>query len=358
MVKLTRFHRDNIVKLIKKRGIDEQTIDITAEWDSSLSLEENYNKFKKLIGSEAVYQKDEVEAITRQLTREEEVYHAELFSKKIEELKKSEVSEISHYYKNYYSHIDSFLDNKLINGMFVVGTGGIGKSFNLLMKLNERKVKFFIIKGHISPLAFYRFLHEHKDNDVIVIDDVVKLIKSEDIIALLLGAIDCDNKLVEWTSNSPLTRDLPKYFNFNSKVFILANQVQQIDEFIQALKDRCVFYELRFSREQMFEMLYILARKHGYSPEVVDYIRELSEKNIIKNLSLRLIHKLSPYHSKPDWKNLVTEIIEVDKDLNPVFELMRSGKTVKEQIKEFFERTGMSRATFYRCKAKMGCETV
>jgi flagellin-specific chaperone FliS len=101
-------------------------------------------------------------------------------------------------------------------------------------------------------------------------------------------------------------------------------------------------------------MLYILAKKRNYSLELVDYLKELSENNIIKNLSLRLLDKLYPYcNNGVDWKRLVKDIIEIDEIENFVFELMKSSKTVKEQVKEFIDRTGLSRATFFRYKAKI-----
>ena len=239
------------------------------------------------------------------------------------------------------------------NHNFIVNDIIIHNSFNLMLKLKEKQLDFKLIKGHFTPLAFYKFLYENREKSYIIIDDITKLANDKDIISLLLGALDYDNRLVEWESSRPLTADLPRNFIFNSKIFILANQFDETNEFLKALKDRCVYYELRFSREQIIEMLYILAKKRNYPLELVDYIKELSENEIIKNLSLRILDKIYPYYSRPNWKELVREIMETDEMLSLVYQIIKETKIVKEQVRRFIEETGMSRRTFFRYKKKL-----
>jgi hypothetical protein len=150
-----------------------------------------------------------------------------------------------------------------------------------------------------------------------------------------------------------LTADLPNEFIFNSKIFILSNEFDEKNEFLRALKDRCVFYEMSFSKEQIIEMLYIMAKRNNYPLELVDYIKELAENSIIENLSLRLIDKLYPYYSKPNWKTLIKQILEFDELKNLVFELIKSNKSVKEQVEAFRELTGLSRTYYFYLKAKI-----
>ena len=359
MVKLNKFHRKNIERMLKKVNCPIDIIDINAIWDSSLSAEENFNRIKEelkklgYVNVEDYYQKDEKEYLEHKMTLEEEKHYRKEFEKRISQIKKSNIRELSEYYKNYYEHIESFLKNKKTNGFICVGEAGIGKSFNLMLKLKEKQLDFKLIKGHFTPLAFYKFLYENREKSYIIIDDITKLANDKDIISLLLGALDYDNRLVEWESSRPLTADLPRNFIFNSKIFILANQFDETNEFLKALKDRCVYYELRFSREQIIEMLYILAKKRNYPLELVDYIKELSENEIIKNLSLRILDKIYPYYSRPNWKELVREIMETDEMLSLVYQIIKETKIVKEQVRRFIEETGMSRRTFFRYKKKL-----
>lgn len=69
MVELTNFHIKNIQKMAKKYEVDPKLIDIEANWDSSLTAEENYNKIKAILLSlstsnkklEENFQKDETQ---------------------------------------------------------------------------------------------------------------------------------------------------------------------------------------------------------------------------------------------------------------------------------------------------------
>jgi len=364
MVGFSELHKNNLEKMAKKYGVDIKTIDIQALWDSKLSAKENYNNIKQIIFGlcsdvnkklEEKYDKDYVEYYNIKATEREEKYYKKQFEKRIEEIKNNNIVELSEYFKDYFNHIETFLKNKTCNGFLCVGERGIGKTFNLIVKLKEKGINFKILKGHISALSFYRYLYENRENQYIIIDDIAKLINDKDIISLLLGALDYNSKLVCWTSSSPLTSDLPREFIFNSKIFILANEFDNNNEFLKALKDRCVFYEMKFTKEQMIEMLYIIAKSKNYNLEVVDFIKDLAEKHIIENLSLRLLDKIYPYYNteNEDWKKLVRQIIEIDELKDFVYQLMKSGKLVKEQIEEFKEKTGLSRRTYFYIKAKI-----
>lgn len=290
----------------------------------------------------------------RKMTEMEEEHLRKEFESKINRIKEQKISELSEFYRDYYDHISSFLENKKVNGFICVGKGGTGKSFNLMLCLKEKGIDFKLIKGHFTPLSFYRFLYENRENSFIIIDDICKLANDKDLISILLGALDYDNRLVEWqSSRTPLTADLPREFEFNSKVFILANEFYSNNEFLGALKDRCVYYELKFTKDQLMQMLYILANKRSYPIEIVDYINELSNSFIICNLSLRLLDKVYPYYAKPNWKELVRHLLEIDQLKTIVYELVKSGKSVKEQVEEFKERTGYSRATYFRIKSSL-----
>jgi hypothetical protein len=361
LVKLNDFHRKNLIKLCKKHGVDYQTIDFDAYWDSSLSLKENYAKLKEMIKSlsnsekvlEEKYQKDEKELLEREATAMEEQYYKEEFDKRIESIKQNSIMELQQYFSDYYEHIESFLENKKVNGFLCVGKGGVGKTFNLIYKLKSKNLNFILLKGHYTPLSFYKTLYQNRENQILIIDDIIKFLDDKDIMGLLLSALDYDNKVCSWSSSSPLTADLPHEFIFNSKIFILSNEFDEKNEFLKALKDRCVFYEMSFSKEQIIEMLYIMAKRNNYPLELVDYIKELAENSIIENLSLRLIDKLYPYYSKPNWKTLIKQILEFDELKNLVFELIKSNKSVKEQVEAFRELTGLSRTYYFYLKAKI-----
>jgi len=348
----------------KRYGVGiPDNFDLDGTIDSSLSLDENLEIVKEKLKAvyseiaqaieEKEYSKEEAERYQEEAVKREEEYYRKQFEKRIEDIKKGEIKELSRYYEDYYKHIEAFVKNEKVRGFVIQGVGGIGKSYNLFLKLKEMGVKFVLLKSHVSALSFYRFLYENREGQLIVLDDIVKLISDKDIVAMLLSALDYDNNQIAWLSNSPLTKDLPSEFQFNSKIIILANDIKAEDEFLRALKDRCIYYRLEFTREQLIEMMYILAKARGYDLKVVDYIKELSENNSIQNLSLRLLDKIAPYTVYEDWKRLITQITEIDETESLVLELIKSGKKVRDQVAEFIEKTGLSRATFFRIKAKL-----
>jgi len=272
--------------------------------------------------------------------------------KRIEEISKNNVKDLEKYFEDYKTHIKSFLENKKVNGIVIIGDAGIGKSFNLMKWLKEWNVDFVLIKGHITPLAFYEKLYQNS-NKVIVLDDVSKLIKNDDTLSILLSALDFDNRIVEWQTKS-FVFDIPSSFEFNGKIIVLANRLDFNNEVAEAFRNRCIVYRLDFDKKTILEMLYILANSRGYPKEIVDYLAELSYKENIR-LSLRLLEKVYPYYKYPNWKKLIWQVvIEEEMDaLEIIRELANSGLSVKEQVKQFIERTGYSRRTYFNYKKRL-----
>lgn len=356
MVKLSNFHIKNFKRMCKKYGVDFHEVDIKALWDSSLSVRENFRIIKEQIKAlsnsqvkeEEYYNELEKEHFERKMRELEEEENKRQFEERIDKIKQNSIVGLEKYFVDYYQHIDAFLKNNIINGFIVVGDAGLGKTYNLILHLKKLNKNFVLIKGHITALTLYKTFYEHRNNEIIILDDVIKIIEDKDIINILLGALDYNSKNVEWLSSSPLSSNLPKSFFFNSKIFIITNKLID-DEFFNALKSRCVVYQLKFSKEQIIEMLYIIAKQKGYDISLVDFIKEMSEKNIIENLDLRLIDKINSYKDK----NLIKQVIQINKIKSIVYELIKSKMPTKEQVKEFTERTGLSRRTYFRIKRKL-----
>ena len=88
--------------------------------------------------------------------------------------------------------------------------------------------------------------------------------------------------------------------------------------------------------------------------EVYDFIKENSSI-VSKNINFRtLIMAFDLRKSNPaNWKELVKNLIIEDKELAIVSELMKTGAPIKDQVKSFIEKTGLSRATYFRYKKKL-----
>jgi len=345
-----------IINTCNKYNVDPKLIDFLS-FDFSLSYKELKaeikEKLKELIPDFSTEEKtkreiEEEERYYKELALQQEIEHyKEEFNKRIEEIKNSNIVELETYYKDYYEHIKNFLENKKVNGFIVVGKSGLGKTFNLIKCLKENNKDFVFVVGHLSPMGLYKMLYENKDNKIIILNDAY-IFQNQDNLNILLNALDYDNRKVEWNSISPLTENLVSEFIFNSKIFIITNKLPD-NELAEALNNRCCVYTLDFSTQQIIEMLYIIAKKNNYDLSIVDYLKELAEKNIIKNLDLRILDKVYNYKDK----KLIKQILEIDYLANVVYELIKSGKSVKEQVKEFSEKTGLSRTTYFYIKAKI-----
>ncbi|MCM8808509.1 MAG: hypothetical protein NC926_11360, partial [Candidatus Omnitrophica bacterium] len=198
--------------------------------------------------------------------------------------------------------------------------------------------------GHISALQFYRIIFENRDK-IIVINDALNIFENEDCLNILLNALDLDYSIVKWVGKEI---DIPNEFVFRGKIFIILNKIAD-NEIVNALKDRCIFYELKFSNKEIIEMMYAYAKIKGYDTKVVDFIKELNEKFVIKNLSLRLLDKIYNY----DDFEIVKDLVELGEEESLVFELSKSFYDVNKQISIFIEKTGLSRRTFFRIKKKL-----
>jgi len=88
---------------------------------------------------------------------------------------------------------------------------------------------------------------------------------------------------------------------------------------------------------------------------VINYISK-NTTEATKDFNLRLQKKVeSVYQYNPkDWKKLAGTLLEVDKNLEIVRELTEGGKPIKEQIKDFGERTGKCKATYFNYKRRLG----
>ena len=356
--KLTQKYREKINNLLKKHNTTPDLVDTEQIWDTTLSPSENLREFKRILQINDKIQnvRDEQEKFNEELQQAEKQMIRKKFEETIQQIKNSNIAELTTYYNTLNSYTETLIRNNKINGLIIIGKRGMGKTFNLIMKLENLKVEGYnIIKGHISPLSVFKTLYQNKENGVIIFDDIIGLLKNEEILSLLLGATDYDNRTVKWISSKTLM-DLPNSFVFNGKIIILLNHIEQSNEFLNALKDRCYTISLNFSNEEIIQMLYIIANKRGISYEVVDFLKEMNRASL-QNLSLRTLDKTQniyqTYNNNGDWKGLAREMLEYDEVEDVFIEIVGDRQSVKEQVREWIERTGYSRRQFFYLKKQL-----
>jgi len=350
-----------VEKVFSKANADPQAFDFDSEIDRSLSYQENKEMIIEKLRNLGILTKEleiELGLITKKDLEAEERAYYEMYEKHLEErireerekiLKKS-IPEVEKYFEPIFNKIEILLNSENKRGLIIFGSRGIGKSFNTIAYLTKKSVDFEYVRGHITPLAFYlRMLNN--SGKVFVLDDIVKLLKNEDIVSLLLGALDREG-IVEWSSSQKIV-EIPDKFKFNGKIIIIANKIAREDDpFIQALIDRCIVFEFVMPREKKVKLLYEMAKAKGLPFELVDFLVDNLVDPTLRDLELiEDVHKTFPNR----WREEFLEIKEmIDEELKLVYELEKDNSLrVKEKIARFVNETGKSRRTYFYYKRKL-----
>jgi hypothetical protein len=263
--------------------------------------------------------------------------------------------------RNYYvpkMYIRNIVSSSIDSGLtsFIwKGEPGIGKSHVTMQTLEElglRKNKdFAVLSGYATPLELYTFLYENR-NKIVVLDDIPNIFENETSYHLLLSilwTVTYERMVYYLTSSNKLK--VPGQFEFKGKVIFLTNRLPKDST---SLLSRCLFYEMNLPYWQKLEIMEDIAKEGAISEDVMMFIRSNTDETT-KNFNLRTLVKINGLylHNNGDWKRLSLEQLEIDETLRLVKEICSTIEKTSEQFRVFHERTGNSRATFFRMKDKL-----
>jgi hypothetical protein len=207
-----------------------------------------------------------------------------------------------------------------VRAMIVTGPPGVGKSFgvdevlskeDLFTTLGNRKPKYEIVKGTLSPVGLYKKLYEYADRgNVLVFDDCDVLFTDDLSLNILKAALDSSKKrTISWNTDSRLLRQegIPDKFEFRAGAIFITNlkfsnvRSKKLQDHLQALESRCHFIDLQMDtdREKLLRirqiaqdgMLASYDFEHGVTEELVDFI--VANKGKMRELSLRTVLKIA-----------------------------------------------------------------
>lgn len=372
-------NQKNIEKICHKYNVNPQQIDTKALWDNTLTKKENYKKLRQEIRKHSnnkvktseyykeidKYQQQQQEHNKETIQKEKQELQ-EKQRKAIKKIARNKNTNIAKHYKELRELIKT-TSNKHSNALIVKSKAGLGKTYQTLQTLQEQNKTlnddYIYINTYATPLEFYRTLYRNKDK-LIILDDIEGVLKNKRTIGMLKSALwsTSGEREIQYRS-SKLPSDLPDRFNFDGQVIILCNELKLSGEDIEALKNRCLYHELNFSHKEKLEIMSKLGNKDlgknlnkKEKQEILKYIEKVitpahrfNLRNYMKSLE---IYKHNPSY----WKPLVKEQLEYEKkeELETLLEIMDKGySTTKEEIKEFQEKTGKSRRTYYNYKKKL-----
>lgn len=347
--------------LLSEQGIDTSTVDLQAEIDPSLHFDENWKVLKDKFGIKTDADLDKEIEKYEQIIRERRARQfREMYEQSLEQVREQGKA-VADYYANMREFVRAVVESDQ-NSLIVFSRAGLGKSYQILSVLKEmgleRGKDYALLNSYTTALDLYHFLYQHRDK-IVVLDDVEGIVQDRRALSILRATTWSvgDKRMVNYHSTTSKL-EAPKQFEFEGTVIMTLNRKADIPE-MEALISRSIFYQLEIPYEELVGGLLPtigenLRGKDGV--KVAEYIGEKTDPS--SNIDIRTLMKainLYDYAENDgvDWKPLVDELLDYDEELQLVWELMQSGKSVSEQVKEFRQKTGRSRRTYYRRKKQL-----
>lgn len=243
------------------------------------------------------------------------------------------------------------LVRKFVEGAFdllvIVGPPGLSKSKSLELAIGKKPA--LVIKGRKSALDFYCDLYWSVGRPTIL-DDADNLLANS-LCEEYVKALTESEAWVElqWGTATKLLdeRDVPKSFHTNSTVCIITNWWDEKDPFFAALASRAEFIYF----DPNWTEVYRQAASWFWDQEILDYVHE--RLDVLRQPDCRLLIKA--YKRKKagmirlPWQAVIDEHVDDEAGL-VVRKLLRDSSFTSnsDRAREFVERTGKDRATFYR----------
>lgn len=364
---LTAIEVKNLKGLAKKLKVNPENIDFKAIMDPTLNYYENKRLLEEYILSlggekQLEIRKDEAEHYDKKMRELEEEQTKEEENKAIEQIKKVSNPKIDEFFYELGQYVQ-MVATGYCNALILKSSAGLGKSFQVTQGLARMGLKlggnYEMLNTFSTPLEFYNFLYDHREK-IIVLDDVEGLLDNPKGLALLKSALwsVTGKRIVHYLSTSEKVR-VPRRFEFRGRIIFCLNAIPN-NTIMKSLVNRAIYCPISFTYNEVIKIMYEICKQdyEGLTKEerfeVMDWIKENSSP-ATKDFNFRTLIKIFEIYryNNQIWKKLAKRLLGEDKDLRRVWDLMRSGKKVKDQIKEYEETTGKGRRTYFRYKAKL-----
>lgn len=290
-------------------------------------------------------------------------------------LKMAEIEDID---SSCYMEMDNYVGmvkTASAYGVIIEGAGGTGKTWRVIKHLQD--CDYAYTDSFTTPQALYTWMYKNRDKDVLVLDDVANFTNNPKVLAFLKGGLwhvgNNKNRIIHYMTSKPLQDSegsfVPSAFVLGARMIIITNKLNQKSSHLQAILTRVNYCFVEIPFEELLHIMEQVAKKEydGLSyeerMEVFWFLREKLSSST-ENLSIRTLIKCfqqkvySNRINKPElWKNLaMVSLLKKNPALVLVEEILRDESILKEEdrIRLFCEKTGRSRATYYRMKDQIG----
>jgi hypothetical protein len=244
---------------------------------------------------------------------------APIVAAKVEESDEAVMERIGERFDIMDSMTQAVVDG-VVRSMIVVGPPGVGKSFNVVKKLEEANlfnmiggdIRFEVVKGATTALGLYAKLYEYsREGDVLVFDDCDSILMDELSLNILKAALDTNKKrTIHWNSDSKLLQreGIPNKFDFKGACIFITNikfenvRSAKLRDHLSALESRSHYIDLSMNtmRDKLLRIKQIARSgelfkeyrfENGEEQEILTFMEECQTR--LREMSLRCAVKLA-----------------------------------------------------------------
>ncbi len=354
--------KHKLQELLRSFEYDPQKVDLEALIDPTLHYPENEDIILSELGFVEVELPEDQARYHEQQMRERETQH---FKEQMKEAnKKLDTVSLDKVYKPIIEAVKILPKAESLHALFIEGRSGWGKTHTIRktlvdlgyeQDLNE-KGGFHIISGKTTYLELVKSLYEYSNCSFILMDDLYGALESEGMLNILKEATDTIGKERFISNRTKKTDryDLPEVFPFKPKLIVITNQIKKkTNPHVKALLNRGRVFTIDFDYKTKIRILKKVANEKGINKEVLDYLIDKTSEGT--DFSIRtLLHAKDYYEHSDNWREHVSAELKMDKETALIMSLFKSDKSRTEQAKEYKEKTGRSKRTYYRRLNTMG----
>ena len=271
-------------------------------------------------------------------------------------------------------------------GLYLFGRPGTAKTHTVRDVLDREIGEPYCYQpGHLTPLGLFELIADHPD-EVIVLDDLVAIFRSDIALQILLSALGHPAagdrtrvRIVKYRRKGEEQR-----VAFRGGIICITNRELHDDELLGAFKSRVHTLNYDPPDAQLGALMPALAEfgNHGVRPEEATEVARFVIGEMLRlecRFDLRLfVNKALPDYqqwkddeTESDWRDLVTASIEehlvADRPAQErpsrddrkedehaiIREILQEHSAREEQVRAWTERTGKSERAFYRRRAEI-----
>jgi len=267
-----------------------------------------------------------------------------------------------HFFKEFsiaQELLNCLFETKQYQGFLMLGEGGLGKTILTInsVKENFKPEEWEYNSGYITPLSLYEYLYLNRNKKIIILDDVEGIFNNHIALSILKGALwESDGKRICQYSSKSEKATMPNKFIMNAKIIVLCNHIPKANNIsTRATLSRVLNYRMNLTFTEKIQICKGFIAKENLKEEELKKVINLLDTKITeatKDFNFRTLRKLIAFvkYDSSKAEQLFEATTETDEDKEAYLQVIKLTDIVNSQIKLFLEKTGKSRATFFRIK--------